>query len=83
MIIKFGREYLDICANLMQQTMSRQGLPYLSKREMLLMQKEMGQNLIFYVAFKDGIPQGAAMLVYKANFACYYLGVLLLHHQDL
>ena len=72
-IIKFGREYLDICANLMQQTMSRQGLPYLSKREMLLMQKEMGQNLIFYVAFKDGIPQGAAMLVYKANFACYYL----------
>lgn len=72
-VIRHGSEFLILCANIMKETMSRQGLPYISVQNLKKMTKSLKHEIDFYVAFKDGVPQGCALLIYRKNDTCYYL----------
>ncbi len=68
-----GTEYLDECARLIQQTMQRQSLPWARKGELMRLAAELGDQVSFYVAKKNGKSQGCAVVIWKAGSSAYYL----------
>ena len=73
-IIKEGSEYLNVCADLIKLTMVRQGIKfYVNLEDLQRMQAHLRDEIKFYIAYKDDIAQGCAVIVYRKGDAAYYL----------
>lgn len=72
--IQRGSEYLDLCAELISETLERQGIKYhVTKNTLEKLQNCLGKQMQFYVAYKDGIPQGCAIFIFSSGGKSYYL----------
>jgi lipid II:glycine glycyltransferase (peptidoglycan interpeptide bridge formation enzyme) len=71
--ISEGPQNLQICYELIQSTMRRNQKLSVSLEELERFKDNLAGHASFYVARKDGIPQGAAFIVWNAGHTAYYL----------
>jgi lipid II:glycine glycyltransferase (peptidoglycan interpeptide bridge formation enzyme) len=68
-----GPHNLPICHELIQSTMKRNEKLSVSLGELERFRENLGENASFYVAKKDNVPQGAAVIVWNAGHTADYL----------
>lgn len=71
--ISEGPHNLDICYELIHATMKRNQKLSVSRDELEQFRECMHENVSFYLARKDGVPQGAAVIVWNMGHTAYYL----------
>jgi len=72
-IIKQGAVFLGECYKLIKDTYKRQGKGFIDFDEFKSMHDSLGDNVNFYVAVKDDVLQGCAILLWNTNNSSYYL----------
>lgn len=72
-IIKHGNEYIKECYEIIKSTYSRQNKGFIDNKEFEGLKKHLNENASFYVALKDDIIQGCAVLLWNTGHSCYYL----------
>jgi hypothetical protein len=72
-IILNGLEYFDVCVQLIQETMLRQGLHAAPKEYFKRLKECLGDHVDFWVAKKDDIFQSSAILIWNSEHTSYYL----------
>lgn len=72
-IIKNSHEYLKECYNIIKSTYSRQNKSFLSYKEFEGLKIFLNENVSFYIAFKDNLIQGCAVLLWNTWHSSYYL----------
>ena len=71
--ISDGLQNLRICHELIHSTMKRNQKLSVSLGELERFRENLGENASFYVASKDSVAQGAAVIVWNAGHTAYYL----------
>jgi hypothetical protein len=69
-LVRRGHEYLFECHGLIRETMERQGRPYASLEQLEAYRDNLGEGIDFYLALRNGISQGCAVLVSDSS-CCY------------
>ncbi len=72
-IIKNEKKYIKECYDIIKSTYSRQNKSFLSFKEFEDLEKYLKDNVSFYIALKDNIIQGCAVLLWNNGHRCYYL----------
>ena len=68
-----GKSQKDVCYSLIKQTMQRQGMSFIKYEQFQQEYVLLGNNITYYVAYYNGIPQGGAVIVFKEGFSAYYM----------
>lgn len=71
--ISEGVQNLSVCHELIRSTMTRNQKLSVSLGELERFRDNLGGNVSFYVAKKDNVAQGAAVMVWNAGHTAYYL----------
>jgi lipid II:glycine glycyltransferase (peptidoglycan interpeptide bridge formation enzyme) len=71
--ISEGPHNLHACYALIHSTMKRNQKLSVSQEELERFRSNLAGNVSFYVASKDNVPQGAAVVVWSAGHTAYYL----------
>jgi len=67
-----GESYIDDCYYLIKRTMLRQRKPFVSREQLKKFHDNLQENVSFYVARKENVPQGCAVLFWN-KLGGYYL----------
>lgn len=73
-VVKHNRSYRDICKQLICETYIRQGLVWNDTNELESLSDSLGDNIRFYTAFKDDVPQGCAVILWNSHRGYYLYG---------
>jgi hypothetical protein len=68
-----GPENFDKCIDLIILTLQRQNMLYLSKMIYKKLSDNLGENIDFWIATKDGEVQGSSLLIWNKGHSAYYL----------
>ncbi len=72
-IIKNSHEYLKECYDIIKSTYSRQKKSFLTLKEFEELKTYLNENVSFYIALKDNIIQGCAVLLWNTGHSSFYL----------
>lgn len=74
--VKFllGKEFKDECFNIVKETLDRENIGFIDKKEYNDYCEKLGDNIEFFLVKKDGIAQGAGILPYDQHSAYYLWG---------